>query len=498
MPPRFGYPHKVNYDLTNSGTWQVLPNGDKLWQLNVICPGALSVNFCYDKFWLPEGGKFFVYSKDRKHSIGAFTYKNNKGDNINPRGFATGLVYGNDVVLEYYQPKDISSEAIISIEYVVHGYRFINVGGRGIGSSGSCQVNINCEEGKNWQCEKNSVAMIVVQGCRLCTGALINTTNYSQEPFFLTANHCITGLGDAMTNNELNNTTFYWKHEAPGCENTTTTPFITTSGAIILANNAASDFALFRLTEDPKELASFTPYYLGWDNSGDSGDPGVSIHHPSGDIKKISTVYSQPTSMTYGSNLHTYWRVFWDETPNGYGTQERGSSGSPLLTATHKVIGQLQGGYGYCSQPYLYSRYGKLNVSWNGYGNDSICRRLDCWLDSIGTGQQVLEGLLVVRDTMTIVTNQPHYGTILVINNGQLTIRNEVEIVGNGKVIIESGGKLIIDGGVFSNVELSFEAGASLEIKNGGVLIPRNHLIIPLGVEIKIEQGQIVLNDEDD
>ena len=62
----------------------------------------------------------------------------------------------------------------------------------------------------------------------------------------------------------------------------------------------------------------------------------------------------------------------------------------------------------------------------------------------------------------------------------------------------ESGGKLIIDGGVFSNVELSFEAGASLEIKNGGVLIPRNHLIIPLGVEIKIEQGQIVLNDEDD
>ena len=117
---------------------------------------------------------------------------------------------------------------------------------------------------------------------------------------------------------------------------------------------------------------------------------------------------------------------------------------------------------------------------------------------STGTGQQVLEGLLVVRDTMTIVTNQPHYGTILVINNGQLTIRNEVEIVGNGKVIIESGGKLIIDGGVFSNVELSFEAGASLEIKNGGVLIPRNHLIIPLGVEIKIEQGQIVLNDEDD
>ena len=56
IPPRFGFRHKVNYDLTNSGTWKELPNGDKLWWLNVVCPGALSVNFCYDKFWIPEGG----------------------------------------------------------------------------------------------------------------------------------------------------------------------------------------------------------------------------------------------------------------------------------------------------------------------------------------------------------------------------------------------------------------------------------------------------------
>ena len=55
MPPRFGYPHKVNYDLNNSGTWYTLPNGDKLWQLNVICPNALSVNFSYDKFWKFKG-----------------------------------------------------------------------------------------------------------------------------------------------------------------------------------------------------------------------------------------------------------------------------------------------------------------------------------------------------------------------------------------------------------------------------------------------------------
>ena len=73
IPPRFGYPHKVSFNMQNSGNWQELSNGDKFWQLIIRCPQALSINLLYDKFWLPEGGKFFIYTTDRKHSIGAFT-----------------------------------------------------------------------------------------------------------------------------------------------------------------------------------------------------------------------------------------------------------------------------------------------------------------------------------------------------------------------------------------------------------------------------------------
>ena len=146
MLPRFGYKHKVNFDLNNSGIWYELPNGDKLWQLNVTCPNALSVNICYDKFWIPEGGKLFVYSKDKKQSIGAFTYRNNKGDRNHIRGFATELIYGSNVVLEYYQPKDVTADAIISLDYIVHGYK--NLKDRN--SSQPCMVNINCDEGLNW------------------------------------------------------------------------------------------------------------------------------------------------------------------------------------------------------------------------------------------------------------------------------------------------------------------------------------------------------------
>ncbi|GHT79590.1 hypothetical protein AGMMS50262_23470 [Bacteroidia bacterium] len=80
IPPRFGYGHKVNYNLENSGIWTVLPNGDRIWQLEISCPKALSINLLYDKFWLPEKAKFFIYSNDKKHSIGAFTSINNKGN----------------------------------------------------------------------------------------------------------------------------------------------------------------------------------------------------------------------------------------------------------------------------------------------------------------------------------------------------------------------------------------------------------------------------------
>lgn len=502
MPPRFGYPHQVDYNLTNSGTWQNLPNGDKLWRLNVVCPGALSINFCYDKFWIPEGGKFFVYSKDRNHSIGAFTSINNKGDKDNVRGFATGLVYSNDVILEYYQPKEVNDEAIISIEYIVHGYRYINLDMKSLGSSGSCMVNVNCEEGMDWQNEKKAVALILVNGNRYCTGSLINTSDIGAKPYLLTADHC---LGDWANNNikydavtlpNLDHYSFYWNYEAPGCANTTIEPlYISTSGATILANNSYSDFALLRLSENPMDVSGYMPFYLGWDCSGGAGNPGVCIHHPAGDVKKISTVKDEAesvywTSMTQDPNSH--WRVLWKATLNGHGTTQGGSSGSPLFNSNHKVIGQLHGGtYDVCS-PSKKSWYGKISVSWTGNGNDSIQRRLNCWLDSLNTGIQKMEGLLVVKDTTTMNTNDQLYCNILISNNSQLTIQGDIELMDSSRVIVDTGSVLLIDGGTLSNADIELKPGATLQLINNGIIETRNGFEVPIGAIVDIIYGQIL------
>lgn len=496
MPPRFGYPHKVNYDLNNSGTWYELPNGDKIWQLNVVCPNALSVNFCYDKFWIPEGGKFFVYSKDKKHTIGAFTSVNNKGDRENVQGFATGLVYGDDVVLEYYQPKNVTNDAIISIDFIVHGYRYIQLGQRNMGNAASCMVNINCEEGQNWQNEKIAVAMILVYGYRYCSGSLINTTDLGQTPFFLTANHCISDYGDAAGNSNLYYYSFYWNYEAPGCVNPSLEPtHVSTSGATIVANNSYSDFALLRLSEDPQYLSNFTPYYLGWDHSGESGNSGVCIHHPRGDVKKISTVDSVPPISTdwNGINYDSHWSVGWKSTLNGHGMTQGGSSGSPLFNAAHRVIGQLHGSNCRdCTNPNGRSKYGKFDVSWTGNNNDSMQRRMNCWLDSLNTGVQTMEALRVIPTAIIMNTDQQLYSNLRITSAGQLIIQNEVELMGNSQVIVESGGKLIINGGTLSNVDLILKPGATLRIINNGILETRDGFEAPIGAIVDIQYGQIL------
>ena len=62
------------------------------------------------------------------------------------------------------------NQGILSVSSLVHNYRFFDKdrwfkkSNGGFDSSGSCQVNINCEEGWRWQNEKNAVALFSIDG----------------------------------------------------------------------------------------------------------------------------------------------------------------------------------------------------------------------------------------------------------------------------------------------------------------------------------------------
>ena len=399
LPYRFAKGFPVNYNLANSGTWTELSNGDRIWRLQITCKDALSVNFLYDDFFMPAGATLFIYSQDLTEVIGAFGAHNNRPN----RKFATGLVNSTSVILEYYEPAVVTGQGALSINQIAHGYRdFLGVNGipEGLGDAGSCQVNINCSpEGDDWQVEKKAVARIIINGIETCTGSLINNIAQDCTPYFLTANHCIDPTYDAVTNPDISGSVFYWNYERPDCDNTGAVPIETTAGATVIANSnppggngTASDFALFELTEDPSDV--YDVWVAGFDASGDSGTGGVGIHHPGLDAKKIATHSITPTIVVNDN----YWRIYWDETDNGWSVTEGGSSGSGLWNSDKRLIGQLFGGFlggqPNCNDPANdEGDYGRISVSWEGItGNTDPKRRLKDWLDPNDTGDLVVDG----------------------------------------------------------------------------------------------------------
>ncbi len=389
LPPRFGYDFGVDYDLTNSGHWDRLPNGDRVWRLRLACPGAKSINLNYQRFQLPPGGRLFVYNVDRSQVFGAFTEANHKPGG----GFATGLVYGDEITLEYHEPAAYAGQGQIELAQVVHGYRYIQVPGlgtRGFGDSGPCNINVACDPyATDWEDEITSVALILVSGIRFCTGALITNTRQDFTPYFLSADHCSAGQ-DAVSNPVANNWTFYWNYQSPGCASTDGPTNLSTNGATFVANDSDSDFSLLRLAEDPNDLP-IDVFYAGWTRAEVAATNSVGIHHPSGDIKKICQENDPVTSSDFGTGVEAFWRVAdWDA-----GVTEPGSSGSPLFDQNKRIVGQLFGGTAACSGNVdngLPDYYGKISYSWDNNGATNPARRLRDWLDPDNTGALGVDG----------------------------------------------------------------------------------------------------------
>ena len=361
-PYRFANPISVDFNMNTHGTWNINDDGSSIWQFRIESPGAHSLNLIYDRFNIPEGAEFFVYSEDREMVLGAFTNYNHKPHG----GFSTAPIVGDAIILEYNEPASPEFSGEISIDIVAHDYRdvFFNEE-RGYGDSGSCNNNVNCAVGDDWRDEIRSVAMILTSGgSRLCTGSLVNNTSQDLAPYFLTANHCLGGN---------NSWIFMFNYESPSCNNQNGPTNMTVSGSSLLANSSTSDFALLLLNETPPE--SYNVHYAGWDVSGSTPSIPVGIHHPSGDIKKISFDYNN------ASNSGNYWDVNnWED-----GTTEPGSSGSPLFDGvTQRIIGQLYGGTASCTS-ITYDTYGKTSTSWNlGMSN---------YLDPNNTGASFINGI---------------------------------------------------------------------------------------------------------
>ncbi len=399
LPHRFAKLIPVNYNPENSGTWEDLGNGGRVWRLAVYAENAEALFLYYDDFFLPKGYKMFLYDGVNNQLKGAFTSENNNKSGL----FATELISGDYLTIELYQPKDASGQLSLNISDVAYAYKNDN-GTTGFGGSDPCEVNVNCSpEGDSWQDIKNSVVKIITKvngSAYKCSGVIVNNARKDKTPYILTANHCAYN-GNYASADDLNQWLFYFNYEAEGCENPeneSDIDFVTMTGASKIANapaNTGSDFYLVELNEGIPEYVN--PYFSGWSATGDVSPSGVTIHHPEGDIKKIST-YSAPliSSQWMGNGVYSHWKVFWVETVNEWGVTEGGSSGSPLYNDEGKLIGTLTGGLAYCGSggEDLQDYYGAFFYHWDLNGmNDTL--QLKPWLDPDNTGVTAFDGSYV-------------------------------------------------------------------------------------------------------
>lgn len=378
----------VHFNPSNSGTWETLPNGDLLWRLQITLDGTLGMALYYDDFFLPTGAKLFLYSPDRSEIIGAFTEFNNHDSRL----MATQVITGTSTIVELYLPQDQANNYALNINEVAYIYR--DAGLMQTRPADYCLINVNCPEGANWQTQKKGCAKISIKigtSYFLCSGSLVNNTLNSCEPYFLLADHCAYYNSYATAAN-MNQWVFYFNNESSTCGGTTGTTTQTVTGCALKAHDtygsggSGSDFYLVLINSSVP--STYQVYYNGWSKSTTAATSGVSIHHPQGDIKKISTF------TTTLSNYSTHWGVKWAQTvTNNYtSVTEPGSSGSPIFNQEKLLVGTLTGGGSYCSTPEDMDYYGKFQRHWDQNGTTSD-KQLKPWLDPINSNPTTKTGV---------------------------------------------------------------------------------------------------------
>lgn len=385
LPPRFGKDLDVNFNLSNSGSWEDV-DGGRVWRLLIHVPEAKTVNMIFDRFYLPEGAQLFISNSERTMVAGPIDHTQNSLSGI----FSTSLIKGHSVIIELFEPTEFYSKSILQVSKVIHGYKSTPFAGFGQAAPDPCERNVNCPEGNNWQAEKGMVAMVLLQNnTRHCSGSLLNNTCNNLTPNFLTAFHCIdvnqNGVRDPEDITRAQTFNFMFQYMSAGCTpSTDDLNFVSFSGATHRASWNVSDFALLELNQTPEPGTGVA--YAGWSRTNAAPTSSVSLHHPQGDVMKISFENNVATSVNWnGGAPNTHWGVNFDT-----GTVEGGSSGSPLFNQNHRVVGQLHGGPVINGQPHQgkcinrEGSYGRFDVSWNGGGTNDT--RLSNWLDPSGSG----------------------------------------------------------------------------------------------------------------
>lgn len=369
---------------------KVLPSGDKVYQYQITSENALGLRIQFQNLQLDPQARIWLYNQDKTDVVGSYSRR----DVLSDGSLLTSYIHSNTGIIEILEPRNshISNFHITTVHHFFRGLKST----QGFGSSQSCMLNVACSEGDNYSVEQLATCKIVITGIKdgsaftgFCSGTLLNNTRLDGSPIVLTANHCseFSSLAD------LQNWQYQFYYQSTTCSAPLLEPSkLTMLGSTALAysgtdnGQSSSDFLLVLLNQRFSQPYDVT--FLGWDRSTGVPSSGVCIHHPDGDIKKISTYSTPATIASYSTNFplaNNHLRVRWAATANGHSVTQGGSSGSGLLNQNKLLVGTLTGGASDCSAQNEPDYYGRFAMHWSSFGSNSD-QRVDVHLDPIGTG----------------------------------------------------------------------------------------------------------------
>ena len=368
----------VDISPQNSGVWDEA-DGMKIWRVGIKSQGAYSLNILFDRAILPTGASIFIYSADRQIIRGAFNANNEQSSGMLP-------IYplpGDEIIVEYDEPSTVSVPGELHISKVNHDYKNA-IGTRPLGAAGPCNMDVYCKDASVVSKEKQAVVELVISGTDLCSGTLVNNAQRDKTPYLITAGHCILTAANAQQ------TVFVFNYESPYCGRGSSLNGYadqTMTGSILRARSDSLDFALVELEMPPPP--EYQPYYAGWDRSKNIPASAKTVHHPKGDIKKVSIDKLSPGISTYntvGYVSNSFWWIKkWD-----IGTTEAGSSGGPLFNDSNLVIGSLTGGTATCDHS-VDDYFCMMAYQWNYSSKPS--GQLKKWLDPANSGIMKIEAM---------------------------------------------------------------------------------------------------------
>ncbi|PQJ35795.1 hypothetical protein BSZ35_15385 [Salinibacter sp. 10B] len=406
-PARYGTVLNTTVSPTRDGTWEQLPSGNWLWRIRLQSQDAVSMSVGLKPFQLPEGAQLYLYGPEGTLVHGPYT-----NDDATNGQLWTPLVPDAEITLELEVPANRRSAVTLRVADVIHGYRSLHSARTPGTKSGTCNLDVACEEADPWQSEVRSVGGYTFsegESALVCTGALINNTAEDGRPLFLTAEHCVSNAQDAAS------MVFYWNVQTSTCrtpgtpENGTQPDSLepqnwgqTSTGAVLRArygnvhrtNSIAGRPDLSLVEVDDDIPTDYNLFLSGWSRIDTPPSESVTIHHPQGHGKRIS-FDNDPARVTgYGepSSGDTHLRIgAWD-----LGTTEPGSSGSPLFNENQRIVGVLSGGLAGCVNGTAEDNdepdwYGHLAAGFeNGDYQD---RTIADVLDPLDSGVETLDGI---------------------------------------------------------------------------------------------------------